>query len=239
MKRYPAAPTWQLKPFAHHIDGGFGAIGDAFHDAAERLDQSVTDRPFYNSSLPAAYLHRHATELYLKACIIILHRSLGLPFSQAKPDDPAIKVNGDWLPIRSVHSVTKLHAYLVRLLEENGPTLSETTTTDWAALPPELRHWISGISEFDEASTFFRYPGLDDDTKSDFRESSIAEIWSSLGPDDKPLKGYLEFDHNDNLTGAFCLDLSRLEPVLDLLRKASETLSTLHFALRSELGKGR
>jgi hypothetical protein len=72
MKRYPAAPTWQLKPFAHHIDGGFGAIGDAFHGAAERLDQSVTDHPFHNSSLPAAYLHRHATELYLKACIMVI-----------------------------------------------------------------------------------------------------------------------------------------------------------------------
>ena len=238
-KANPAAPLWQFKPFAHHIDGGFGAIGDAFHDAADQLDRSVIERPFSNSSLPVAYLHRHATELYLKACIVVLHQGLGLPFGPGKPCEPAIETNGAWLPFRSVHSVTRLYAYLMSFFEKHGVALSGITRTDWTTIPHELGQWIREISKFDEASTFFRYPGVADDTKSDFRESSITEILSSRGPDAKPLKVYLEFDQNDNLAGSFCLDSSELGALLEVLRKTSETLSTLHFALRAELGKGR
>lgn len=112
------------------------------------------------------------------------------------------------------------------------------TTTDWRTIPAELADWVAQIEEFDQRSTFFRYPGPGDELKSNFRESSVAEIWSSLAPDREPIKGFLQFDEQDRLVGAFCLDPFRLEPVMAALRKTSETLSTLHFALRSELGRG-
>lgn len=238
MKDYPSPPTWQLKPFTEHIDGGFGALGDAFCEGASRLAENVAAKPFLNSSLPIAYLYRHAAELYLKSCIIVLHRSLGIPFNEKQRHRPAIKVGDDWVPVHRVHSVQDLYTYLTTLVKEHSDTLSQCTTTDWNTIPDELNQWISQIEEFDSRSTFFRYPGVADELKSDFRKSSVAEILSSMAPERDPVKGFLQFDENDNLVAAFCLDPSRLQPIIDVLRSVSETLSTLHFALRSELANG-
>ena len=47
MKKNPSAPTYQLKPITHHIDGGFGALGDAFHESATRLEKSIQSRKFF------------------------------------------------------------------------------------------------------------------------------------------------------------------------------------------------
>lgn len=238
MKSYPSAPTYQYKPFPEHIDGGFGAIGDAFHEAASRLERHVGEAPFLNSSLPLAYLYRHAAELFLKSCIVVLHRALQVPFGGKHPEEPAIKTGESCIPIYQVHSIGALHHHLTKFLQEHNQRLKEVTTTNWRTIPEELTQWIAEIEEFDQRSTFFRYPGPGDELKSDFRGSSVAEIWSSMAPDREPMRGFLQFDEEDKLVGAYCLDPSRLQPVIDALRKTSETLSTLHFALRSELGRG-
>ena len=229
---------YQYKPFAEHIDGGYGAIGDTFHEAASRLDEHLSRSPFLNSSLPVAYLRRHAVELFLKSCIIVLHRALRVPFCDNSPEEPAIRNGDTWTPIYRVHSIDNLYRRFTELLGEHIDKLMNMTTTDWRTIPAELAEWIARIEEFDKGSTFFRYPGPGNELKSDFRESSVAEIWSSLAPDREPIKGFLQFDEEDRLLGAFCLDPSRLEPLMAALRKTSETLSTLHFALRSELGRG-
>ena len=157
---------------------------------------------------------------------------------QVPGEEPAIR-NGDaWTPIYRVHSIGDLHRHFTELLREHIDKLANMTTTDWCTIPAELADWVAQIEEFDQRSTFFRYPGSGDELKSDFRQSSVAEIWSSLAPDGEPIKGFLEFDEEDRLVGAFCLDPSQLEPVMAALRKTSEALSRLHFALRSELGRG-
>jgi hypothetical protein len=238
MKKYPSAPIYQYKPFAEHIDDGFGAIGDAFHEAASRLEALIEKEPFLNATLPIAYLYRHAVELFLKSCIVVLHRALRIPFGGKQPDEPSIKTKDNWVSIRHVHSIGDLYGYLTELLAEQIDNLMKLTTTDWRTIPDELGQWIARIEESDKTSTFFRYPGLGDELKSDFRQSSVQEIWSSLAPDREPMKGFLQFDEDDNTVAAFCLDPSRIEPMMDALRKASETLSTLYFAFRSELGRG-
>ena len=74
--------------------------------------------------------------------------------------------------------------------------------------------------------------------KGDFKESSIADIWSRLGPDDPPSKAFIEFDANDEVASAFRIELSEVERVKDLLRKAANELSAIHFACRCDLAGG-
>ncbi|MFH0931835.1 MAG: hypothetical protein V1890_07865 [Candidatus Zixiibacteriota bacterium] len=239
MKKLPSAPRYQWKPFSYHIDGGFGAIGNAFKEAASRLEKQAKSKPFYNSSLPIAYLHRHASELLLKSCVVVIHRGLKVPFgNKVGGGQPAIKVAKDWVAINRVHSIGDLYRYFTSLVREHMKKLSELTIFDWSTIPQELEQCISQIEEFDKKSTFFRYPGSGNEVKADFKESSVAEIWASMAPDKKPVKGFLELDENDRIIAAYCLDPSRLQPILETLRKTSETLDTLHFALRSELGNG-
>lgn len=239
MKKLPSAPMYQWKPFSYHIDGGFGALGDAFKEAADRLEKQLKSRPFTNLSLPIAYLHRHACELFLKSCVLIVHRSLNIPFGdKADAGQPAIKEAERWVPIHRVHNIGDLYRYFTSLVHEHMEKLSELTIFDWSTIPQELEQWISQIEEFDKKSTFFRYPGSGNEIKADFKESSVTEIWASVAPNKKPVKVFLELDEKDRIIAAYCLDPSRLQPILKVLRKTSGTLDTLHFALRSVLGNG-
>jgi hypothetical protein len=83
--------------------------------------------------------------------------------------------------------------------------------------------------------TAFRYPGTLDILKSDFRESTESEIWHSMGPDCRPSKAYIELDNFDRVVKAYIYDPTRLEIFISDLKYSSEVLSTIHFALRSEL----
>ena len=86
MRTFPGPPNYQFKPLTHQFDDGFGIIADAFNEAALRLERFSEQERFINSSLPIAYLYRHAIELYLKSIVIVLHRNLQIPFGP----DPAI-----------------------------------------------------------------------------------------------------------------------------------------------------
>jgi hypothetical protein len=240
MKRNPSPPTYQFKPLHCHFDEGFGAVGDSFHEAAIRLERAVEQEPFINSLLPLAYLYRHAVELYLKSVIIILHRSFKLPFGTRSPSDkPAIKVSDEWVPINRVHGVAELYEYFDELMSNQMGELLAGTSTDWKSFPrTDLRNGVSLIDRFDEKSTLFRYPGVGDADKSEFRESSIAEIFASLGIKDDPVKAYIESDDKDQVVSVFCRDSRRLNDFRDVLRKTADLLSTLHFALRCELAEG-
>jgi len=235
MKNNTNAPTYQFKPLKHHIDGGFGALGESFYEAGVQLEKITKSKSFQNSLIPIAYLYRHAVELFLKSSIIVIHRGLNISFGI---NEPSIKVGNKWILIKREHSIKNLFLYLNALLSEHINILNETTSTDWQTIPKDINEWIIEIDEFDKRSTFFRYPGEGDEIKSEFRESSIPEIFSSMAPNKKPLKAFLEFNENDQITGSFCLDLSRIESIKHILHKTAEILSTLHFALRCELSKG-
>ena len=94
-----------------------------------------------------------------------------------------------WAPIHRVHSVGALHEHFARVMAEHMEQLQAMTNTDWTTIPKQLGDGVQVIEEFDQKSTFFRYPGAGDAYKADFKESSIAEIWSRMGPDDPPGKG--------------------------------------------------
>jgi len=139
MKRYPSAPTYWFKPLNLHFDDGFGAVGDAFQEAALCLEGVVEEEQFINSYLPLAYLYRHAVELYLKSVIIIMHRGLRLAFGpQPSSATPRIQTDEGWISIHSVHSVSKLYHYFKSLMDVNMKGSLAATSTDWTTLPEEL-----------------------------------------------------------------------------------------------------
>jgi len=239
MKRYPSAPTYWFKPLNLHFDDGFGAVGDAFQEAALCLEGVVEEEQFINSYLPLAYLYRHAVELYLKSVIIIMHRGLRLPFGpQPSSATPRIQTDEGWIPIDSVHSVSKLYRYFKTLMDANRKDLPAATSTDWPTLPEELANWIALIETFDERSTFFRYPGIGDAKRSEFRGSSIGDILSSMGPGSEPMKAFFEFNEDEQVIGIFQRERSGLDKILTALRNTADQLSILHFALRCELAGG-
>ena len=238
-EKYSSAPTYWFRPLHFHFDGGFGAVADAFQEAALCLESVLEENQFFNSYLPLAYLYRHAVELYLKSVIIIIHRGLELPFgSQPSSATPMIQPDEEWIPISSVHSLSKLCRYFKTLMDGNRTELLAATSTDWTALPRELANWIALIETFDPRSTFFPCPGIGDAEKSEFRESSMADILSSAGLSSEPMKVFSGFDENEGVIGIFKRDRSGLDKILTVLRDAADQLSILHFVLRCELAGG-
>jgi len=239
MKKYSSAPTYWFRPLHFHFDGGFGAVGDAFQEAALCLESVLEENQFFNSYLPLAYLYRHAVELYLKSVIIIVHRGLELPFGPHPASAmPMIQADEEWISMGSVHSLSKLYRYFKTLMDANMNELLAATSTDWTTFPGELANWMALIETFDQRSTFFRYPGIGDADKSESRESSIADISSSAGPSYEPTKAFLGFDENEEVIGIFQRDRSGLDKILTVLRDTADQLSILHFALRCELAGG-
>jgi hypothetical protein len=59
-----------------------------------------------------------------------------------------------------------------------------------------------------------------------------------MGPDDPPSKAFIEFSENEKVVGAFRMEISQLEPIKEILRKAANELSAIHFACRCELAGG-
>jgi hypothetical protein len=239
MKTLPGPPNYQFKPLTHQFEDGFGLMGDAYNEAALRLEHSTQQEQFINSSLPIGYLYRHAIELYLKSIVILLHRHLGIPFGPSPAlGAPLIHVGEEWIPIYRVHNVADLYCHFEEILTKHLDQLQATSVTDWSTISTDLADWMAAIADLDRQSTFFRYPGAGDAMKGDFKESSIADIWSRLGPDDPPGKAFIEFDSNDEIASAFRIELSEVERAKDFLRKAAKELSAIHFAFRCDLAGG-
>ncbi|UCE66742.1 MAG: hypothetical protein JSU85_01645 [Candidatus Zixiibacteriota bacterium] len=231
-------PWYQFKPLYKHIDEGFGAIAEAFSDAAQRLNEVISKQKFANSSIPLSFLYRHSIGLFLKSLIIILHRKINIPFENHKWSKYAIKSEKGVIPLENIHEIKILYYYFRCLLNQNNGFLKEFTNTDWNSIPNELEDWIDEIDKFDVRSTVFRYPGLYDELKSDFKESAISDIRPSIDANQEPIKAFLEVDKNDNIANVYKLDNSRLQSIIIILEKALDILSTIHFAARCELGNG-
>ncbi len=239
MKKYSSAPTYWFRPLHFHFDGGFGAVGDAFQEAALGLESVLQENRFFNSYLPLAYLYRHAVELYLKSVIVIIHRNLKLPFGPLPSSStPLIQIDGEWIPISSLHSISKLYSYFQVLMNANIAKLLAATTTDWTDLPEEFPHWIALIEAFDERSMYFRYPKMGGSEKSAFHNFPIAEPSSSMESTSEVTKALFEFEEDEQVIGVFYRDRSGLDKILAVLRNAADQLSILHFTLRCELAGG-
>src|SRR5882724_1044104 len=104
---------YEFKPLHQHYDGGLGATGDAFKEAADRLSGSVNGNRFLHANIPICYLYRHAVELYLKSMIVVVHRRLRLPWAGGTDDArPQLKIGDKWKFLDRLHSIGDLYIYL-------------------------------------------------------------------------------------------------------------------------------
>lgn len=228
-------------PLNRHIDAGFGATGDAFHEAAETLLKDKVN--FLNSNLPINFLFRHAIELYFKSLIIVLHRRLQLPFGDKSSDGtPSICIGEKWKPIHNVHSVNDLYQYFKKLIYDNKSQIQGIAKTDWSAIPKELDGWIEQIEKYDKTSTLFRYPvthnQADDCEKSAWKEVSPDKLAASLNTNTKT-KSFLIVDDNNNVINAYQYDDAAMEQLHDALKRTADLLSGAHCGMRVELAGGK
>jgi hypothetical protein len=69
-----------------------------------------------------------------------------------------------------------------------------------------------------------------------------APCTTAVGSHDRMLpnqrKAFIEFSENEKVVGAFRMEISQLEPIKEILWKAANELSAIHFACRCELAGG-
>lgn len=231
---------YEFRPLHHHIDGGFGATGDSFKEAGDRLIKASHESAFLHSDLPICYLYRHAIELFLKSGIVVIHRRLRIPYGpQGRESTPAIRIGKKWKRIESVHSVDELYTYLKALLVNHGKVLNALGTAEWTLPMPELDNWIEII---ERSGTFFRYPTLNlpctDSSKADFQEKS-PEALLALGKSSKHyIKAYIEEKSNDQSARVYLYERAQLGQLKEALVKSADMLSAIHFGIRMEIAGG-
>src|SRR5205823_9071404 len=145
---------YMFTPLGEHYDDGFGAVADAFRDAATKLREANGDKVFQWEHLPEAYLLRHAIELYLKSGILIVHRKLRIPYGSGpytSPQPMLLTSSGKWEPLYNTHDLVRLFWYWKKLTTENKDKLATALEVplEGMAVPEELGRWIGKVGGID------------------------------------------------------------------------------------------
>lgn len=236
--------NYLMMPMAEHFDGGLGATGEAFEEAAKMLAERAAEMPSSHPHIPINFLHRHAIELFLKSMIVVLHRALEIPYGDSPSDgQPFTAVDGKWQPLHRVHSVGTLWAHVRAIFKTQTDALKARCQTDWQDVPPQLDVALAAIEATDSSSTFFRYPDGRDTTaeakKSSWKPVDPTEIVEQLPNASKPMKALLLFDaEGEVLQQAFRYDDAPLADLSNQLAEAARLLSGAHTGLRVELAGG-
>lgn len=233
---------YMLLPLDQHFDRGFGAVADAFKDAADSLSGYGKSVFALNAHLPVSFLYRHAIELYFKSAIIIFHRKFDLSFGEIPSSgEPHLPVGQKWRPMYNVHQLQPLYEYFQVLFSDHSAFLEENTNTNWR-FPAELDSWIKEIEATDSSSTFFRYPVTrhreKDKEKSLMRKDDHVRMLSTLGERTTPLKALLVLNQNDEVVSSFSHDDAFAKETVSALQKVAEALHDCHAALVGELTRG-
>jgi hypothetical protein len=234
-----------LTPLHTHIDFGFGATGDAFKEAADRLDGLVLERgPVFNEQLPINYLRRHAIELYLKSGIVIIHRRLQLPYGSEPPSGkPHAYVEGKWMLFQHLHSVKRLWTYLSSLFRDHKAFFDSVRTVDWT-FSPDVDRWIEDIEVHDPRSTFFRYPEPSevskDAPKAVMAQGTPEHIMERLQASEYGPKQFILLmeNHEGEVTRGYYYAGDALSEFALKLKQCANEFSGTHAALRSEVCGG-
>lgn len=225
-------------PFHIHDDYGFGAIGDAFETAADKLESVVSNRgPVMNENLPFLYLRRHAIESFMKSAIIIIHKCTTTPYgSHPASGKPYIHNGKRWVPIDSIHSLKKLWVYMKSLFLDKAAFLESFSDVNWA-FPVEMETWIETIEQYDSSSTYFRYPNLKDPSedvaKSTMVKTSLDEINTMLNDDPQHKQIVLIIQNDDGeITDIYRHNADALADLSNALKECIKFISGIHFALQ-------
>jgi len=234
-----------MAPLEEHYDDGFGAVGEAFRLAAERLAKANDAERIFWDDLPVIFLLRHAVELFLKSGIIIMHRIMKLaydsePHSSAKP--LLLTSSGLWKPLFKTHDLPELYWYWKRLISEHKESLTVLTKyKPDMSVPPELDNWIDVIGTADPNSDYFRYPvsknRTADKEKSSFKEVAVESLFPSEKSSEK-VRALVTKDGEGNWVRAFKHDASTNKNIEEAAWKASKMLSDFHAMMRIELTAG-
>lgn len=200
------------------------STGEVLHlnDLPERLRTQTRN--------PAAFLCRHAVELYLKSLILILHRYHKIPFDLDPPStsEPKVKVAGQWKPLFKEHGVQNLHDYFVDVYGRHINTMAAEVQADWS-LNKAFASWIRTIDGIDLRSDYFRYPASKNAAR-DAEKGGTKEVsldWA------KQFGGGLAFTMRDGRIWTHGLDILKEE--MNHLYYASSELFILHNLLRQQL----
>jgi hypothetical protein len=234
-----------LTPLHKHIDFGFGATGDAFKEAADRLEDQLSARSgVFNEQLPINYLRRHSIELFLKSAIVIIHRCLKLPYGAEPPNGrPHAFVDGKWVLFQKLHSVKCLWTYLSSLFRDQKAFFDSVQTVDWT-FSPEVDAWVKDIEVHDPRSTFFRYPEpMDvskDAPKAVMAQAAPGEITRRLQDVESEAKQFILLVENQEgeVTREYYYAGDGLSEFARTLKRCADQFYGTHAALRSEVCGG-
>jgi len=238
--------SYLMAPLYAHFDSGFGATGEAFKEAADRLSEieQKEGNKLWHTQLPINYLYRHAIELFLKSAIVIFHRRFKLAYGEAPYDaDPMVKVGDKWKPFNHAHSIAVLWAYVNELFDTYDKWLLDNTKCNNWKFDPTMDALITIIEEGDPRSTFFRYPTIRDPqadvTKSIMKEVDEATLADAFKNSNPPENRVLALVVQDEDTGDFIRGYKlgdEGDTKLDqALKSVAETLGGYHAALRFEV----
>lgn len=231
-----------LLPLEQHSDFGFGATAHEYEEAGVQL-ASNNDRESLLELLPACFLLRHSSELYLKSAIIILHKGFKIPF--VKDDPPTIEFNDRNENIYSMHSLKDLFTYFSTTLENYSENIQTKALSDWRQPPIELIEAINRIELLDRKSSYFRYPitknNKIDPEKSPMRKMEPEQIVEKMQKPAAPLVfAFILTDDHGNATEAYIhSDEHNGTQLVADLKYVSETLGGLSVGLRVELLSGK
>jgi hypothetical protein len=236
---------YMLAPLSEHYDDGFGAIGDAFRNAAQTLRKTNGgDGRASLDDLPEIYLLRHAVELFLKSGIIIMHRRMKLRYD-SEPHSSATPLmrtsSGKWKPLLNTHDILGLYDYWKALIDGNRDKLIKLMphTTD-LDVPTELDNWIKRLGTADPNSDYFRYPisknPAADKAKSPFKEVAPQSLFAAASKE--YVKALVLENAKCEVVKTFKYDKATSKAVTEAARAAAEMLSNFHFMMRVELAGG-
>ncbi len=233
---------YRLMPLEQTFDSGFGALGDAFHEAAERLFGDEELGSLFNRRLPVCFLYRHSIELYLKSAVTILHRRFRLPNPSDKHEPmPVVKVGEKWRPIHAVHGIHTLYEHLCVLLAMLNEGLGKLMSTP-IDFPSQMNDWIKTVDQSDAGSTYFRYPvtreASGDGVKSSMKPVDPQVLQQKTHDDPSNVHAFVLVDEDGEAVEAFADDKQVLETTLDALQNAAQTLRNVHAHMRAELTGG-
>lgn len=237
--------NYLLMPLDAHADSGFGAIAEAFRDAAKTLRESRPRAAFFEH-LPQSFLFRHAIELFLKSEIVILHRKLKLPYGTEPSEGiPMIQDGGKWTPMFRVHSIGVLFAHWRSLIDPRLNELKDMTKykCDWT-VDPEADRWVAVIDVIDPRSTYSRYPSMrdlnEDRSKSPFKERTEEDLFPPDANPERAIMALVVENQDREFVRAYVNEKSdeQDKEYLAGLEAMCEMLFNYHAMMRFELTNG-
>lgn len=231
------AMKFMLTSLDRHSDYGFGEVARSFEQAADHISEVAKGQLWMQAHFPINYLYRHAAELYLKSCIINVHRYL----NGGTINVTDIKIGDKQRSITNTHSLKCLFDHFKNLVTDNKSRIENGQRTKWSEIPDDLPGLIDEIEIYDSRSTYFRYPGLEgtpiEAEKSSMKKIDPSELISKANCGERLLT-FVEVNDNDEIKNAYLLDKSALSTCQELLRKATGHLSGASIGLRMELANG-